>query len=52
MVLEEAVPELAGRGLAALAVGEVMMMPALPGWEHVSRSRRGVVREWRRAAEE
>jgi hypothetical protein len=52
MGLEEAVPELAGRELAAPAAGEAMVMPALPGWEHVSRNRREVVREWRRAVGE
>jgi hypothetical protein len=52
MGLEEAVPELAGRGLAAPAVGEATVMLALPGWEHLFRSRREVVREWRRAVGE
>ena len=52
MGLEETVPELAGRELAAPAAGEAMVMPALPGWEHVSPNRREVVKEWRRAVEE
>jgi hypothetical protein len=43
MQLEEAVSEPAGRALAAPADGEAM--PAVFAWEHVSRSRREVVRE-------